>query len=174
MQEGRDFLRAQVNNAIMMHRTMLDNIESHAKQAEDRRFAELCQRHLPRLQEHQQMLEQYGQAIGAEGKKGLKKAMGAALGVARDAADAMRESDFLRIVGDVVQMRQAQDTFGTFAAVGDQIGEPQLAEIGRQGERDHEQMQREFNQLTHQLFIDQYGGAAMAGAGAGAGVTGRH
>lgn len=171
MQESRDFLRAQVNNAIMMHRTLVDNLESHAKQAEDRRFAELCQRHLPRLQQHQQMLEQYGQTIGAEGEKGLKKAVGAALGAARGAADAMRESDFLRLVGDIVMIRQAQDTFGTFAAAGDQIGEPRLSEIGRQGEHDHDQMQREFNEMAHQLFIDHYRGAAVAGAGAG--VTGR-
>lgn len=172
MQEGRDFLRAQLNNAIMLHRNLIESVEQHAKQADDRRFADLCQRHLSRLQQHQQMLEQYGQTIGAEGEKGLKKAMGAALGVAKGAADAMRETDFLRIVGDIVMIRQAQDTFGTFAFAGDQIGEPQLSEIGRQGERDHDQMQREFNDLVHQMFVDHYRGVALAGTEGGSGYGG--
>jgi hypothetical protein len=166
MQEGRDFLRAQVNNAIMQHRALLENVESHARQAEDRRFADLCQRAVPTLQQHQLMLEQYGRTIGAEGEKGLKKAMGAAMGMARDAADAMRDSDFLRLVGDIVMIRQAQDTFGTFAAAGTQIGEPRLGEIGQECERQHDTMQRDFNQLAQTLFVEHYHGAAIGAGGA--------
>ena len=43
------------------------------------------------------MLEEYQQQIGAEVGVG-KKVLGKALGVARDLADAARESDFLRKV----------------------------------------------------------------------------
>lgn len=170
MDEGREFLRSQVNNAIMQHRTLLDNLQQHAKQAEDRRFADLCQRFVPQMQQHQLMLEQYGESIGAKGEKGLKKALGAALGVARDAADAMRETDFLRVVGDIVMIRQAQDTFATFAVAGRQIGESKLAEVGQMGEREHDTMQREFNNLVQTMFVEHYHGAAV---GAGGSTRGR-
>ncbi|HSA55826.1 MAG TPA: hypothetical protein VLE53_08980 [Gemmatimonadaceae bacterium] len=165
MDEGREFLRSQVNNAIMQHRALLENLQQHARQAEDRRFADLCQRHVPLMQQHQLTLEQYGESIGAEGEKGLKKALGAALGMARDAADAMRETDFLRLVGDVVMIRQAQDTFATFAAAGRQIGETRLAEIGQMGEREHDAMQREFNHLVQAMFVEHYHGAAVSAGG---------
>lgn len=160
MQQGMDFLQAQVSNAVMQHRTLLQNLEDHAKQAESQRYRELCTRYLPQMRQHQQALENYRDKIGAPTGEAAKKLMGTVLGFGRDAVDAMRESDFLRVVGDVVTIRQAQDTFATFAAVGAQIGQPRLAEIGRMGERDHDQMQREFNQLVQELFIQQVGGVA--------------
>jgi hypothetical protein len=153
MERGREFLRAQVNNAIMQHQTLLDNLEDHIKQADDNRYRELCQRHLSKATEFQRTLEEYGMSIGAEGSSGVKKAVGAVLGKARDVVDGMRETDFLRVVGDIVTIRQSQDTFATFAAVGDKIGEPRLAEIGRNGERDHDEMQREVNLLIRTIFI---------------------
>lgn len=154
MEKGREFLRAQVNNAIMQHRTLYENLQDHAKQAEDPRYRQVCERHLPHMEEHQRMLEDYGTTIGAEGGEGLKKMLGAALGKARDAVDAVREDDFLRVVGDVVTIRQAQDTFATFAEAGDKLGEPRLAEIGRRGEQDHDRMQQEFNDLARQMFVE--------------------
>jgi hypothetical protein len=156
--EGRDFLRAQVNNAIGQHQALVENLEDHVRQAEDQRFRELCQRYLPRVQGHQRMLQEYGSRIGAEGRTGVKGALGAMLGKARDLADAMRESDFLRLVADIVMIRQAQDTFALFSAVGARIGEPQLADLGRECERDHEQMQRDFNELARNMFIDHVQG----------------
>jgi hypothetical protein len=152
---GRDFLRAQVNNAIAQHQTLVDGIESHARQADDRRYRELCQRYLPRLISHQHMLEDYGRTIGAGARTGLKEAFGTALGKARDAVDALRESDFLRVVEDVVMIRQAQDTFAAFGAVGERIGEPRLGDIGHECEREHDTMQREFNELVRTLFVEQ-------------------
>ena len=151
MDRGQDFLKSQINNAVMQHQTFLKNLEDHEGQAEDSRYRDLCSRFIPRAREHQRMLEEYQQSIGAEAGVG-KKVLGAALGLGRDLADAARESDFLRLVGDIVTIRQSQDTFATFAAVGDQLGEPRLAEIGRQGERDHDEMQRDFNRLVHQMF----------------------
>ena len=152
METGRDFLQAQVNNAVMQHRTLLENLEDHQKQAEDQRYRDLCARHVPRMREHQRMLEQYRDSIGTS--SATKEAVGTVLGKARDFVDMFRGSDFLRLVGDTVTIRQAQDTFGAFAAVGDQIGEPRLAEIGRRGEQDHQEMAHDFNQLTQQLFVE--------------------
>ena len=154
MERGRDFLRAQVSNAVMQHQTLTENLEDHAKQAEDARYRDLCTRYIPRMKQHQKMLEEYRATLGEESGGGAKEVLGSVLGKARDFADMFRGSDFLRLVGDIVTIRQSQDTLATFAAVGDQLGEPRLAEIGRQGERDHDEMQRDFNALVQQLFVE--------------------
>ena len=163
MQRGRDFLKAQINNAVMQHKTLLENMEDHARQADDGRYRALCEKHIARMREHQGMIEAYATSIGAEGPGGLKKAVGTALGKARDAVDAMRETDFLRLVGDIVTIRQSQDTFATFAAAGDRLGDARLAELGRTGERAHDEMQREFNELVRSMFVEH---VQNTGAGA--------
>lgn len=168
MEKGREFLRAQINNAITQHRTLIDSLESHSKQAEDRRFKELCDRYATQTRRQQSDLEEYGKSIGAEGASGIKGMIGSALGKAKDTVDAMRQTDFLRVVEDIVLIRQAQDTFATFAAVGAKIGEPRLAEIGKHSEREHDDMQRDFNSLIRELFVThvQATGATTAeGAG---------
>ena len=38
MDRGIDFLKSQVNNAVMQHRTFLENLQDHESQAEDTRF----------------------------------------------------------------------------------------------------------------------------------------
>jgi hypothetical protein len=165
MDTGRDFLRAQVNNCIMQHQTLLESIRDHAEQAEDARFRELCARHLPHLERHQGMIEQYGKSIGAEGGTGLKGALGWVMGKAKDAVDAVRETDFLRVVADIVMIRQSQDTFATFARAGTQIGDAQLAELGRMGEQEHDEMQREFNAYIADLFVQHVNGTVPAATG---------
>ena len=160
MDTGRDFLRAQVNNCISQHQLLLDSLRDHVDQADDPRYRELCSKHLPHMERHQGTIEEYGKSIGAEGGGALKNALGAVLGKARDAVDAMRETDFLRVVGDIVMIRQAQDTFGTFAKAGTQIGDTRLAEIGRTGEQEHDRMQQEFNAYVAQLFVDHVNGTA--------------
>ena len=175
MDRGTDFLKSQVNNAVMQHQTFLENLKDHESQAEDPRFRDLCSRHIPNMREHQRMLEQYQQAIGAELGTG-KKALGKALGVARDLADAARESDFLRLVGDIVTGRQSQDTYATFAAAGKQLGIEQLQQIGETGLRHHEEYVREANRLVAQLFVEHAQGAegsTTAGATRSAGVDAR-
>ena len=154
MERGRDFLLAQVSNCVMQHSTLIQNLEDHAGQAEDPRYRELCERYVPPMREHQRMLEEYRATLGEPTGEGAKKLLGVLLGFGRDAVDAMRGSDFLRLVGDVVTIRQSQDTFATFAVVGDQIGEPRLSQLGRQCEREHDTMQREFNALTQQMFVE--------------------
>ena len=153
MDRGIDFLRSQVNNAVMQHRTFLEGLKDHESQAEDERFRALCATFIPRASAHQQMLEDYQRELG--GETGVAKEMlGRALGAARDLADAARGSDFLRLVGDIVASRQSEDTFKTFREAGRQLGIQRLAEIGEQGERHHDDFNRDANRLAQQLFVE--------------------
>jgi hypothetical protein len=163
MDRGIDFLKSQVNNAVMQHKTFLEALEDHEQQADDSRFRDLCSRHIPRVREHQRMLEQYQQTLGAEAGQG-KKIVGAILGKARDLADAARESDFLRLVGDIVMSRQAEDTFKTFRDAGRALGNTALANIGDVGERHHDEYNREANRLVQQMFIEHVRGDMPASA----------
>jgi len=153
MDRGIDFLRSQINNAVMQHRTFLENLRDHESQAEDERFRALCTNFIPRAASHQQMLEDYQREIGAETGT-AKEMLGKALGMARDLADAARESDFLRLVGDIVTSRQSEDTFKTFREAGRQLGLERLAQIGEQGERHHDDFNREANRLAQQIFVE--------------------
>jgi hypothetical protein len=137
----------------MQHGTLVKNLEDHEGQAEDPRYRDLCSRYIPQMREHQRMLEDYQQQIGAEAGVG-KTVLGKAMGVARDLADTARESDFLRLVGDIVTARQSQDTFATFKEAGRALANPQLQQIGEVGERDHEQFVRDANRLVQQMFIE--------------------
>lgn len=157
MDRGQDFLKSQINNAVMQHRTFLQNLEDHESQAEDPRFRDLCSRFIPHVREHQRMLEDYQQSIGAELGAG-KKALGAVLGAARDLADAARESDFLRLVGDIVTSRQSEDTFKTFREAGRVLGDARLAQIGETGERHHDDYAKEANRLVQQMFVEHVRG----------------
>jgi hypothetical protein len=159
MERGIDFIRSQVNNAVMQHRTMLQSIEDHESQAQDPRFRDLCSRHIARMREHQRMLEEYQQALGGNNEGIVKKAAGVALGVARDLADVVRESDFLRLVGDIVMARQSEDTFKTFREAGRTLGIQQLAAIGEVGERHHDEYVKEANKLAQQMFVEHARGA---------------
>ena len=157
MERGIDFLKSQVNNAVMQHGTLLKNLEDHERQAEDIRYRDLCSRAIPQMREHQRMLEEYQREIGAE--TGVaKNIMGKAMGVARDLADAARESDFLRIVGDIVTARQSQDTFVTFREAGRALANPQLQRIGEVGAEHHEQFARDANRLVQQMFVEHVRG----------------
>ena len=155
MHKGRDFLLAQVSNCVMQHKTLLESLEDHEKQAQDARFRELCTRYLPRMRQHQTMLEEYRATLGEPSGEAFKNVLGFVLGKAKDAADALRNDDFLRVVEDIVMIRQAQDTFATFAAAGERINEPRLAELGRQGAQEHDAMQRDFNALVADHFVRQ-------------------
>ncbi|MEO8576484.1 MAG: hypothetical protein ABI556_07285 [Gemmatimonadales bacterium] len=161
MDRGIDFLKSQVNNAVMQHRTFVTALEDHEQQADDSRFRDLCSRHIPRVREHQRMLEEYQTTLGAEMGTG-KNILGAMLGKARDLADAARESDFLRLVGDIIMSRQAEDTFKTFRDAGRALSNPQLAQIGEVGERHHDEYNREANRLVQMMFIENVRGVDPA------------
>lgn len=158
MDRGMDFLKSQVNNAVMQHDAFVKNLVDHESQAEDPRFRDLCTKYIPVMQSHQRMLEDYQREIGAEAGT-AKKAIGKALGVARDLADAARESDFLRLVGDIVTARQSEDTFKTFREGGRQLGIQRLAEIGEKCERDHDRYADDANRLVQQMFVEHARGA---------------
>jgi hypothetical protein len=162
MERGIDFLRSQVNNAVMQHRTFVENLTDHAAQAEDERFRALCQSFLVRATAHQQMLEDYQREIGAEAGT-AKRVLGKALGVARDLADAARESDFIRLVGDIVTSRQSEDTFKTFRDAGRALGIQRLAQIGEVGEREHDEYHKQANRLAQQMFVEHVRQGDMTG-----------
>ena len=153
MDRGMDFLKSQVNNAVMQHKSLLRALEDHESQAEDARYRDLCSRHIPNMREHQRMLEDYQERLGAEAGAG-KKVMGAAMGMARDLADAARESDFLRLVGDIVMARQAEDTFKTFREAGRALGNEELARIGEIGKRHDVEYARDANRLVQSMFVE--------------------
>jgi hypothetical protein len=158
MDRGMEFLKSQVSNAVAQHRVFVQALEDHEGQAEDVRFRELCGRFIPKAREHQRMLEDYGSTLGTN-ESLLKKATGMAFGVVRDLADVVRESDFLRLVGDIVLARQAEDTFKTFREAGRALSIQPLAQIGEVGERDHDEYVKEANKLVQQMFIEHVRGA---------------
>ena len=172
MDRGIDFLKSQVNNAVMQHETFLDNLEQHEKQAEDERFRNLCSKYIPLMREHQRMLDDYAKQLGAETGAG-KKAIGKVLGAARDLADSVRESDFLRLVGDIVMARQSEDTFKTFRDAGRTLGNQQLAQIGEIGERHHDEYAKDANRLVQLMFVEHVRGVEPGAAAIDTGVRGR-
>lgn len=165
MERGIDFLNSQVSNAVLLHRTFVQALQDHEGQAKDARFRELCGRFIPKAFEHQRMLEEYLRTLGgneslAKKAEGLtKRAAGMVFGVARDLADVVREDDFLRLVGDVVLGRQAEDTFKTFREAGRALGLEELARIGEVGERDHDEYVKAANKLVQQMFIERVRGS---------------
>ena len=170
MESGIDFLRSQINNAVMQHDVFLRSLVDHESVAQDQRFRDLCSRHIPRMREHQRMLEEFQRSIADASSRGetsafdniggtLKRVAGTALGMAKELADAPRQSDFLRLVGDVVLARQAEDMFKTFREGGRQLGIQQLSDIGEVGERHHDEYVKEANRLVQQMFVEHARGA---------------
>ncbi|MFL5478383.1 MAG: hypothetical protein ACJ79X_05145 [Gemmatimonadaceae bacterium] len=157
MDRGIDFLKSQINNAVMQHQTFLSALEEHERQAEDPRFRNLCSHHIPHMRDHQRMLEEYQAQLGADAGV-VKKAVGTAAGFVRDLADAARESDFLRLVQDIVMGRQSEDTFKTFREAGKVLGNRTLQEIGDVGERHHDAFIHEANRLVQQMFVEHVQG----------------
>ena len=158
MERGVDFLRSQVGNVVLVHRAYVRSLEDHESQATDDRYRDLCARALPKALEHQRMLEEYHRALG--GSDGLvKKALGTAIGAARDLADVVQTDDFLRLAGDIVVARQLEDTFKAFREAGRTLGLQQLARIGEVGERDHDEFVKEANRLIQQLFVERVQGS---------------
>ena len=162
MDRGIDFLKSQINNAVMQHKTFVESLRDHASQAEDERFASLCSNFLPKAAAHQQMLENYQRELGAEAGM-AKKALGAALGAARGLADRPRGDDFLRLVGDIVMSRQSEDTFKAFREAGRTLGIEQLAQLGETGEREHDDYAKQANRLAQQMFVEHVLGGDTTG-----------
>jgi hypothetical protein len=157
MDRGNAFLKSQVNNAVIQHRTFLSVLEAHADQADDPRFSALCSRHIPNMREHQRMLEEYQSQLGGESRV-PKTVIGMTAGVVPDLADAARESDYVRLVGDIVMARQSEDAFRTFREAGKMMGNRTLQEIGDVGERHHGAYVKEANRLAQHMFVERIEG----------------
>jgi hypothetical protein len=157
MDRGSEFLKSQVKNAVLQHAAFLSALEEHEEEADDPRFRDLCSRHIARMREHQRMLEEYQSQL--DGGSGLgDKVIGSAVGIVRDLADAARESDFFRLVHDIVMARQSEDTFKTFREAGKMMGNRTLQEIGDIGERHHDSYVKEANRLVQHMFVEHVQG----------------
>ena len=157
MVRGTAFLKSQVNHAVTQHKAFLNSLEDHEDQAEDPRFRDLCSRHIPHMREHQRMLEEYQSQLGADNTAdagAVKRIVGAALGAARELADAAPADDYLRLVGDIVMARESEDTFKTFREAGKMMGYETLHEIGDIGERHHDAYVKEANRLVQHMFVE--------------------
>jgi hypothetical protein len=157
MVRGLAFLKSQVNNAVIQHGTFLSALEAHADQADDPRFSALCSGHIPQMREHQRMLEEYQSQLGGESRN-TKTVIGMTVAVVRDLADAARESDYVRLVGDIVMARQSEDAFKTFREAGKMMGNRTLQEIGDIGERRHDAYVKEANRLVQHMFVEHVQG----------------
>jgi hypothetical protein len=163
METGQDFLRSQVNNAVALHKAFVDSLKDHSRQADDPRYRELCNKYIPLMSQHQGMLEQYQQSLGAREQEGTaKKVVSSVLNFGKDIVDSARTDDFLRLVDDIVMARQAEDTFKTFREAGRTLNMQQLHEIGEIGEREHDQFVHDANKLIQQLFVERAGVAVGA------------
>jgi hypothetical protein len=161
MDRGIDFLKSQVNNAVMQHQAFLSALEAHEDQADDDRFRDLCSRHIPQMREHQRILEEYQSQLGADEGPG-QNIPGAVLGAARDLADSARKSDFARLVADIAMARQGEDTFKAFREAGKMMGYDTLHEIGDIGERHHDGYVKEANRLVQHMFVENVQGVDRA------------
>jgi hypothetical protein len=153
METGTAFLKQQIDNTVAQHRAFLNALEDHEERANDPRFSDLCARHIPHLRGHHQMLEEYQSQMGDE--EHIADAMGGAVVVVRHLADAARESDYLRLVGDIVLARQSEDAFKTFREAGRMMGNRTLQEIGDIGERRHDAFIKDANRLAQHMFVER-------------------
>ena len=153
MEQGGEFLRAQVRNVLLQHGTFLKSLEDHESQADDSRFRDLCSRHIPHMRLHQRMLEEYQSQLG-DGQSTGGRIVSSAIGVVKDLADAAVADDYTRLIGDIVMARQSEDAFKTFREAGKVLGNRTLQEIGEIGERHHDAYVKEANRLVQQMFVE--------------------
>ncbi|HEU6452134.1 MAG TPA: hypothetical protein VFT57_11985 [Gemmatimonadaceae bacterium] len=153
METGREFLRGQVDDAVVLHRAFVDALRDHGDDADDPRFSELCARFMPIMEEHQRQLEAFQRTLGAEG--GIrKKVLGRVVGAARELADVAREDDYRRLIGDIALSSMAENAFRTFREAGRILRDQRLAELGALGERQHDDFNRDANRLAQAMFVE--------------------
>jgi len=153
METGGDFLRSQVNDAVVLHGSFVEALRDHGRDAGDPRFSELCARYMPIMEEHQRQLEELRNALGSAGIRG--KVMGKMVGVARGLADVAREDDYRRLVGDIAMSSMAEDVFRTFHEAGRILRDQKLAELGTLGERRHDDFNRDAGRLAQAMFVER-------------------
>jgi hypothetical protein len=109
------------------------------------------------MREHQRMLEEYQSQLGGDSRM-AKAEIGVTAAVVPDLADTARESDYVRLVGDIVMARQSEDAFKTFREAGKMMGNRTLLEIGDIGERHHDAYVKEANRLVQHMFVGRVQG----------------
>jgi hypothetical protein len=164
MERGLDFLKVQINNAASQHQIFLDMLAEHRADARDERFRALSARYLAPMHQMQLMIEQYQQAIGGVTGTG-KRVIARAAGFVRDMADRARDSDYHKLVADMVASRHIEDTFWTFREAGMRLSDARLERLGAAGLRGHEDYIAEARQLLATLFVEYTGGLPATGAG---------
>ena len=152
MQSGIDFVRAVVAEAAALHTALLESMIYHESEADDSRYRDLCDRHLPRMREHQLMLEDVRASLGA-GK------IPPALRVQHALADAA-VSDYQRLVADLDLARRLEVTFKTFRDAGRSLRIDRLARLGEMAERHHDEYSADAKRLLLQMFIERAKDAA--------------
>jgi hypothetical protein len=151
MQSGIDFLRTQVAEAAAVHSSLLESMIYHESEADDQRYRDLCDRHLPRMREHQLMLDDLRNTLGAPTHLRVR--------VARSLADA-RVSDYQRLEADLDLARQLEVTFKTFRDAGRSLRIDVLSRLGEMAERHHDDYSADAKRLLLQMFIERADGAA--------------
>ncbi len=154
MDSGNDFLRGQVDDATVLHRAFVDALHDHGREADDPRFGELCARYLPIMDEQQRQLESLRESFGE--RRGIRaRVIGKVVGAARELADAAREDDYRRLVGDIAMSSMAEDLFDTFREAGRILHDRRLNELGTRGGRRHDDFNRDANRLAQAMFVER-------------------
>src|SRR4051812_3335070 len=125
MKSGIEFVKSQIEGAIATHGALIESMDSHEAEANDARYRDLCERHLPHMREHQLMLQELRTVISTvqaanpvEGVANVvEKAANTAIGIARSLADA-KISDYERLASDLNLARELEVQFKTFRDAG--------------------------------------------------------
>jgi hypothetical protein len=166
MQTGIDFLKSQLDEAISYHAALLQSMADHEGEADDTRYRDLCELHLPRMRQHQMMMQEFQAILGApaapanpgEVAGAIRRTAGSVLGFAKGLADAP-QSDFQRLSADIDLARKLEVIFRTFRDAGRELRIDRLARIGEMAERHHDEYSADAKRLLVQLFVERAQGA---------------
>jgi hypothetical protein len=147
MQSGTEFLRAQVEQATALHASLLESMVYHESEANDSRYRDLCDRHLPRMREHQLLLEELRVSLGSGTAFPARR-------VQHALADASI-SDYQRLAADLDLARRLEVTFKTFRDAGRAMRIDGLARLGETAERHHDDYSADAKRLLLQMFIER-------------------
>lgn len=155
MDRGNDFLKARIHAATVEQHAFVKALEDHEAQADDARYRDLCTRYIATMRDHQRVLEDYQSELGAPGAGVFKRSLKATAGAPKNLADAVRESDYVRLASDIEMSLKVEQAFKIFRDAGRALGLRRLAEIGEAGERDHDAYKRDAFRLAQQVFVEQ-------------------
>ena len=151
MQSGIDFVRDQVDIAVAVHAALLDSMAHHESGADDQRYRDLCDRYLPRMRDHQTMLEELRTTLGPD-RDGI--AVPTPVGFGRSLADT-RTSDYERLAEDLDLVRRLEVVFKTFRDAGRALRIDALATVGEIAERYHDDYSADAKRLLLQMFVER-------------------